>query len=74
MVARKDLACASEIFACFLPKACRRPVLKDEVKRLVDVVEAAMAKDKLTFPEAVRAGLKVALCSPSFLYLTRPGP
>jgi hypothetical protein len=52
----------------FANRAYRRPVRKEEVNRLMQVVEARVAKGHTPF-EAMKDGLKAALCSPSFLYL-----
>ena len=66
--ASKDLAYAHEILARFAEHAWRRPVQKDEVDRLVKVVEQAQKLgDK--FEDAVKTALLTALCSKNFIYL-----
>jgi hypothetical protein len=65
---------AERILRAFLPNAYRRPVTDAEVRPFVELVQAHL-KDGYNFEEAVRVGLKAALCSPGFLYLSaRPGP
>ncbi len=68
---RKIIDYAREIFQRLLPRAYRRPVSGDEVKRVVDVVGKEMQRGE-SFEEAVKAGLIVVLCSPSFLHLVEP--
>jgi hypothetical protein len=64
---------AARLFADFLPRAFRRPVTPDEVRRYVELVKARLDKgDK--FELAMRTGYQAALCSPDFLFLTEaPG-
>ncbi|WP_439621935.1 DUF1592 domain-containing protein, partial [Gemmata sp.] len=72
---RADDAYLTEIFARFLPRAYRRPVAPAEVAEVVGWVAKERAARKLSFPAAVRAGVKAVLCSPGFLYLQEPaGP
>ena len=59
------------LFERLLPRTFRRPVMADEIDRIVSVAAKAMA-NKTTFHEAVRLGLQVVLTSPSFLYLAEP--
>jgi len=63
---------AREIFARFLPRAYRRPVTKDEIEAIVDVVIEAQEKGGIGFPEAMRVGLQRVLCAPGFLFLEEP--
>src|SRR6185436_17936365 len=62
-VSPKPEADAERIVRAFLPRAFRRPVPEEEAK-----VYVSIAMDKLkaggTFEEAVRLGVKTALCSP----------
>ena len=52
----------------FADRAYRRPAKKEEVNRLMQVVEARIEQGHSPF-EAMKDGLKAALCSPTFLYL-----
>lgn len=60
-----------EILKNFADRAYRRPATKDEVDRLVRIVEARIRSGHKPF-EAMKDGLKTALCSPGFLYLAEP--
>lgn len=65
---------ARRLLAGFLPRAFRRPVTADEVEEHLDLVREQLAAGR-RFDEALRAGYKLALCSPKFLFLSeRPGP
>lgn len=61
-----------EILQRFADKAYRRPAAKEEVDRLMSVVETRRQAGQTPF-NAMKDGLKAALCSPAFLYLTEPG-
>jgi len=64
-----------EIFARFLPRAYRRPVEPREVDAVVAWTLKAQAANQLSGAEALREGVKLVLCSPSFLLLQEPaGP
>lgn len=52
----------------FATRAYRRPVQKEEVDRLMVVVDARLDQGHTPF-ESMKDGLKAALCSPAFLYL-----
>ncbi len=69
---RQDIGYAKEIFTRFLPRAYRRPVTKQEIEDVVDFVEKMMTVSKLSFHDAMRAGLQRVLCAPGFLYLQEP--
>jgi hypothetical protein len=70
-----DAAYLREIFARFLPRAYRRPVEPREVDAVVAWVQKAQEANQLSGTDAVREGLKMVLCSPSFLLLQEPaGP
>ncbi|MEL7498999.1 MAG: DUF1592 domain-containing protein [Planctomycetota bacterium] len=56
----------------FLKRAYRRPVNDDEIERIVRVIDSRQ-RDGRTSLEAYCDGLKVALCSPNFLYLEAGG-
>jgi hypothetical protein len=58
-----------EILQTFASRAYRRPATKDEVDRLV-AVAGARVKAGHTPLEGLKDGLKAALCSPAFLYLS----
>ncbi len=60
-----------EILENFAHRAYRRPARSDEVDRLMAVVATRRAQGKSPF-EAMKDGLKAALCSPAFLYLIEP--
>ena len=55
----------------FATRAYRRPARADEVERLMQVVEGRRQQGKSAF-DALKDGLKAALCSPAFLYLVEP--
>ena len=61
-----------DMFTRFLPRAYRRPVTKEEIDAIVDIVNDARTKGKKSLPEAVRTGLQRVLCSPNFLFLGEP--
>jgi hypothetical protein len=67
-----DEAYIREIFTRFLPRAYRRPVQPKEIDAVVSWVLKAQEKDKLTGLDAVREGVKLALCSPGFVLLQEP--
>jgi mono/diheme cytochrome c family protein len=69
---RRDDAYVREIFTRFLPRAYRRPVTKQEVEAVVSIVKQAQATSKLSFHDAMRAGLQRVLCSPGLLFLQEP--
>jgi hypothetical protein len=58
-----------EILQAFADRAYRRPATKDEVDRLM-AVAAARVKAGHSPLDGLKAGLKAALCSPAFLYLS----
>jgi len=60
-----------EILARFADRAYRRPACADEIDRLMAVVAARRQQGKSDF-DAMKDGLKAALCSPAFLYLVEP--
>ncbi|MSU51287.1 MAG: DUF1592 domain-containing protein [Opitutus sp.] len=60
-----------EILQKFTQRAYRRPVRPDEVDRLMAVVATRRREGQDAFA-ALKDGLKAALCSPAFLYLTEP--
>lgn len=59
---------ARRLLATFLPLAFRRPVTDGEIAEHLDIVLEQLAAGR-TFDEALRAGYKLALCSPRFLFL-----
>ena len=69
---RDDDAYLREIFERFLPRAYRRPVTAAEVDAVTAHARTAREKYQLSFPDAVREGVKLVLCSPGFLYLQEP--
>ena len=62
---------ASAILARVLPKMFRRPVTTAMAEPYLEMILTTL-DDGYTFQEAVRVGLKAALCSPDFLYLAMP--
>ncbi len=65
---------AERLLTDFLPRAFRRPVAAQEIKRYVGLVLSQL-KDNVSFEEAMRTGYKAALCSTDFLFLkSAPGP
>ena len=60
-----------EILTAFAKRAYRRPATTEEVDRLMGVVTKRRAEGRSPH-EALRDGLKAALCSPAFLYLADP--
>ena len=60
-----------EILTTFATRAYRRPVLPDEIDRLMAVVERRQQSGHTAFA-ALKDGLKTVLCSPAFLYLAEP--
>ena len=65
-----------DILRSFADRAYRRPATTDEVDRLVAVAAKRMSAGHPPL-EGFKAGLKAALCSPAFLYLSQdvvPGP
>jgi hypothetical protein len=60
-----------EILQSFASRAYRRPARDEETDRLMAVVESRRKAGRAPF-EALKDGLKAALCSPAFLYLTEP--
>jgi hypothetical protein len=68
VVASQPEADARRLLAVFLPKVFRRPVREDEINEHLALVKEQMAKGR-RFDEALRAAYKMALCSPTFLFL-----
>jgi hypothetical protein len=62
------------VFARLLPRAYRRPVEDAEVDKLVRIAAAAMQREKMPFPDALRLGLQTMLCSPGFVFIQEPQP
>ncbi len=60
-----------EILQNFADRAYRRPATKEEVDRLMRVVDTRRQAGQTPFA-ALKDGLKAALCSPAFLYLVEP--
>ena len=55
----------------FADRAYRRPATTEDVDRLMQVADTRLAAG-YDFRQALKDGLKAALCSPSFLYLIEP--
>lgn len=60
-----------EILQAFASRAYRRPATAGEVDRLMSVVDTRRQAGSTPF-EAMKDGIKAALCSPAFLYLADP--
>ena len=71
--AKKDRSYARQILGRFARKAYRRPVKASEVDDLLTIFDLRL-KEGESFERSVAAGMELALCSPSFLYLTEPAP
>lgn len=61
-----------EILTSFATRAYRRPVLPEEIDRLLAVVDRRRQSGHTDF-DALKDGLKTVLCSPAFLYLAEGG-
>ena len=73
MVARPDKTksvrqAAEAIFEPLATRAYRRPATREQVARLVAIVEQAHA-DRLSFEQGVQLALEAMLCSPHFLFM-----
>ena len=62
---------ANKALTQFLPRAFRRPVTEQEIKRFVDFFQTVRPEFP-TVEEAMRETLAMALISPDFLYLVEP--
>ncbi len=60
-----------ELLTAFATRAYRRPATDEEVERLMGVVDARKKEGRDDFG-AFKDGLKAALCSPAFIYLSEP--
>ena len=69
--AEENLEYVHQIFEKFLPRAFRRPVGKEEVARIVGLVEKELEQG-LPFQDAIGLGLTYILASPEFLYISEP--
>jgi hypothetical protein len=65
------LDCARRVIARFAERAFRRPVLPEEVDRLVRVFRLADDRGE-SFERAIQLALTTALASPQFLFLAEP--
>ncbi|GAB5407007.1 MAG: DUF1592 domain-containing protein [Aureliella sp.] len=68
-----DIEYAEAVLLEFLPKAWRRPVLRDEAAPILRVVQTEL-DNGTPFVEAMRVAVAATLTSPSFLYITDPTP
>ncbi len=59
---------ATRLLTAFLPRAFRRPVKAEEVRRYTAVVTGRLER-KASFEAAMRSAYRIALCSPDFLFL-----
>lgn len=62
-----------EILNTFATRAYRRPVLPEEIDRLMTVVDRRQQAGQAPF-NALKDGLKAVLCSPAFIYLAESVP
>ena len=67
----RNLTYVGEMFSQFLPRAFRRPVEKDEVQRVVELVRKELDQG-VKFGDAIKVGLTYVLTSPAFLYIVEP--
>lgn len=70
-VSTMPLSDAKTLLERFLSRAFRRPVSEKTLQSYLDLVETQLDAG-LSFHNAIRFGLKAALCSPDFLYLQEP--
>ena len=70
-VSTKPLSDAKTLLERFLGRAFRRPVDEETLQSYLDLVETQLNAGS-SFHNAIRFGLKAALCSPDFLYLQEP--
>lgn len=70
-VSTKPLSDAKTLLERFLGRAFRRPVDEETLQSYLDLVEVQLDAGS-SFHNAIRFGLKAALCSPDFLYLQEP--
>jgi mono/diheme cytochrome c family protein len=72
---KADLAGAEQVLRAFIPRAFRRPVPDDKVKKFVDFLRAKVADGNNSVEDALRQALMAVLCAPDFLMLYEaPGP
>jgi hypothetical protein len=65
------LDCARRVIAQFAERAFRRPVLPDEVERVLQIFRLAHDRGE-SYERAVQLALTTVLASPQFLYLVEP--
>jgi hypothetical protein len=65
------LDCARQVIARFAERAFRRPVLPDEVARVLQIFRMAHDRGE-SFERAVQLALTTVLASPQFLFLIEP--
>ncbi|MGP0065171.1 MAG: DUF1592 domain-containing protein [Isosphaeraceae bacterium] len=65
------LDCARQVIARFLERAFRRPVLPDEIDRVLEIFRLAHDRGE-SYERAVQVALTTALASPKFLFLVEP--
>ncbi|QDT25442.1 hypothetical protein Enr10x_07380 [Gimesia panareensis] len=64
---RSERYCAERIFKPFMEQAFRRPVSRNEMKPIVDLVTATVESGR-TFEQGVQVGMQAVLVSPHFLF------
>jgi hypothetical protein len=64
---------ARGVLDAFVRRAWRKPPDEESLSRLLDTVDAAMAKGE-RYEDAVKLAMKGALVSPNFLFLAEPQP
>ncbi|QDT18912.1 DUF1592 domain-containing protein [Gimesia chilikensis] len=64
---RSERYCAERIFKPFMEKAFRRPVSRNEMKPIVELVNATVESGR-TFEQGVQVGIQAVLVSPHFLF------
>ncbi len=62
------LAQAKKQLASFLPRAFRRPIADDELKRYLKLFESKLDRDPALYTPAMQTTISASLASPNFLY------
>lgn len=65
------LECARQVITKFVERAFRRPVLPDEVQRVLTIFRLANDRGE-SYERAVQVALSTVLASPQFLFLVEP--
>ncbi len=72
---KANLADAEQVVRAFIPRAFRRAVPDDKVKKFTDFMRAKVVDEGCTVEDSLRQTLIAVLCAPDFLMLYEtPGP